>query len=239
MESDPVATTIPILVLVEGKEVGRRWPVGMTPVTIGRDADNDIVLAGRQVSRHHAQVRWTGTQFVVDDLGSKNGTFVNGLPVGPEHPLHPGDRLQVALGYAFSFMQSPVEISMPITKVERPAQPVERLRIDRASRQVWVLEKEVLPPLSPAQFTLLALLHSRVNQVVDREEIVRTVWGEKANAGVTEEAIDALVRRLRGRLADFDADFSYIVTVRGHGFRLQVEEKYPLKKAGRLPKSNV
>ncbi|HIP86892.1 MAG TPA: winged helix family transcriptional regulator, partial [Anaerolineales bacterium] len=58
-------------------------------------------------------------------------------------------------------------------------------------------------------------------RVVTREEIVAAVWPEEAKAGITEQAIDALVRRLRERLASLDPDHNYIVTVRGHGFRLE------------------
>jgi len=58
--------------------------------------------------------------------------------------------------------------------------------------------------------------------VVDREQIVDVVWPGTDGIGVTEQAIDALVRRLRDRLAELD-DFEYIVTVRGHGFRLDNE----------------
>ncbi len=46
------------------------------------------------------------------------------------------------------------------------------------------------------------------------------MWG-KAAEGVTEQALDALVRRLRDRLAEIDPDNEYIVTVRGHGLRLE------------------
>ena len=57
--------------------------------------------------------------------------------------------------------------------------------------------------------------------VVTRELIVDAVWPEAAGEGVSEQAIDALVRRLRERIAETDEEFRYIVTVRGHGFRLE------------------
>ena len=224
------------LVMVEGKEAGTRWLLDRAPLSLGRATDNRVVLSGRQVSRHHAQIRWSGAQLVVDDLGSKNGTFVNGQAVGQGHPLRPGDLLQLAVGYTFSLVEAPADMPaeapakestegdrMPADRAEherapQPAAP--RLRLDSASRQVWVLGNEVAPPLSPAQFALLHLLHSKENQVVSRDEIVTTVWGEDAEKGVSEEAIDALVRRLRRRIAKLDPNHAYIVTVRGHGFRL-------------------
>ncbi|NOZ05050.1 MAG: FHA domain-containing protein [Chloroflexi bacterium] len=215
------ATVAPVLVLIEGQGVGRRWPLTRSPVSLGRDADNDIVLTGRQVSRHHALIRWTGKEFLVADLGSKNGTFVDGVPAGEGRPLPVGATLQIALSYAFSLVEPAGEPRLPESPSRLPPRAAERLRIDPERRQVWVQGREVQPPLSPAQFSLLSLLYSRTNQVVGREEIVDAVWGEEAAGGVSEEALDALVRRLRRRLSQVDPDHAYIVTVRGHGFRLQ------------------
>jgi len=206
------------LIMVDGEETGRRWPLGEHGLTIGRAGDNDVVLAGKQVSRHHARIRWTGSHFQVEDLGSKNGTYVNGEPVTHALKLRAGDLLQLAVGYTFSLVETK-PMAEALAEVTVPPPP--RLVLDTASRRVWVHGQEIVPPLSPAQFTFLALLHSKRNQVVSREEIVQAVWGLNAQEGVTEEAIDALVRRLRRRIAKLDPNHTYIVTVRGHGFRLQ------------------
>ena len=56
--------------------------------------------------------------------------------------------------------------------------------------------------------------------MVSRYKIIETVWGEDQAVVVSEQALDALVRRLRDRLGNVDAQHSYIVTVRGHGIRL-------------------
>ena len=64
------------------------------PVTIGRLPDCDVVLADTNVSRRHAEVRRQGNGFVVVDLGSTNGTKVNGLGVR-ERRLADGDEILV------------------------------------------------------------------------------------------------------------------------------------------------
>jgi DNA-binding winged helix-turn-helix (wHTH) protein len=66
----------------------------------------------------------------------------------------------------------------------------------------------------------LALLYRRPNEVVSRADLVTTVWEDEVADGVSEQALDALIRRLRDRLAAFDPSHRYIVTVRGHGVRL-------------------
>jgi pSer/pThr/pTyr-binding forkhead associated (FHA) protein len=84
------------LEIVEGTGAGEL--VDLTgPVTIGRGRDADLVLADELVSRRHAMVTPAGPGAVVEDLGSRNGTFVNGQDIhGPAH-LEPGDQLQLGV----------------------------------------------------------------------------------------------------------------------------------------------
>jgi hypothetical protein len=73
---------------------GRRVQVTDDPVTIGRLPDCDVVLSDHNVSRRHAEVRREGAEFVVVDLGSTNGTRVNGSGV-KERRLSDGDEITV------------------------------------------------------------------------------------------------------------------------------------------------
>lgn len=82
------------LVCLVGKDRGRSFVVHDTCV-IGR-SHADVCLSGRDVSRRHARLHCTPQGLFVEDLGSANGTFVNGTAVSGRHPLMPGDRLQLA-----------------------------------------------------------------------------------------------------------------------------------------------
>jgi DNA-binding response OmpR family regulator len=93
--------------------------------------------------------------------------------------------------------------------------------MDTEAKRVWVAGQELDPPLSLAQYRLLELLYDNRSRVVSREEVVSAVWAEDESEGVSEQAIDALARRLRERIAEADPDHQYVVTVRGHGFRLE------------------
>ena len=73
---------------------GRRIPVGDEPVTIGRLPECEIVLADSKVSRRHAEVRRDSGVVVVVDLGSTNGTQVNGAGIS-ERTLNDGDAITV------------------------------------------------------------------------------------------------------------------------------------------------
>jgi len=67
----------------------------------------------------------------------------------------------------------------------------------------------------------LEALFNNQGNVVSRQELVVAVWGDLESAGVSEQALDALIRRLRDRLAAVDPTHDYLVTVRGYGLRLE------------------
>jgi hypothetical protein len=73
---------------------GRRYTLGEKPVVIGRMSDCDVVLADPRASRRHAEIQPIGHGFVLNDLGSMNGTVVNGTPVR-EHQLSDGDEIRL------------------------------------------------------------------------------------------------------------------------------------------------
>lgn len=86
-----------ILVICREGQAQETLPLPDVEVTLGREPDNDIVIADHLVSRRHAAIVPVADGHVVRDLGSTNGTWVNGRRIG-EQPVHlqPGDYL--ALG---------------------------------------------------------------------------------------------------------------------------------------------
>jgi len=103
-----------------------------------------------------------------------------------------------------------------------PPPPPPALRVDADTRRVYVRGAEAKPPLSNEQFRLLLYLYERSGKVVGREELVQHVWPDAHMEGVSEEALDALVRRVRERIVQAGGERSYIVTLRGQGFRLEI-----------------
>jgi predicted component of type VI protein secretion system len=185
---------------------------------IGRGGECDLVLPERQVSREHIRIFRSGEGYYLEDLDSKNGTWVNGKQIkATTVPLRDGDEIQIALAVKITYVGS--EATAPMMVDEMPGGSG-RLQLNRDSRRVFINGAEVDPPLSLPQYRLLELLYDGSGAVRTREEVVESVWPDAVGEGVSEQAIDALVRRLRDRLAEVDPEFQYIVTVRGHGFRL-------------------
>jgi predicted nucleic acid-binding Zn ribbon protein len=82
------------LVLRDGPDAGQRYAL-RDGLTIGRTADNDVVLAMQLVSRRHAALRRTGEGYAIVDLGSSNGTRVNGARIERSAPLRDGDTIAI------------------------------------------------------------------------------------------------------------------------------------------------
>ncbi len=207
---------IPLLIIYEGSLAGTRYPLNAERLTLGRAADCDLVFLERQISRYHAHVEQDAEGHLLRDLGSKNGTTINGTPVqGQPSRLRDGDEIVLAAVVRIGFVAG--EATLPLEGL-MDAASVAALMLDPEARRVSFGQRELDPPLSPSQFRLLELLISSAGSVVTREDVVRVVWPD-AIGGVTDQAVDALVYRLRERLTELNPDHNYVVTVRGHGFR--------------------
>ena len=83
------------LLIVEGVGRGTRFQIGRQRVGIGRSSENSVRIGDSEASRFHAAIQWQGSGFTLTDLGSANGTLLNGVRVGTS-PVVDGDQLQVA-----------------------------------------------------------------------------------------------------------------------------------------------
>jgi pSer/pThr/pTyr-binding forkhead associated (FHA) protein len=205
----------PLLIAQNGPLKGQRWILNK-PLLVGRETTCEVVITDRMVSRFHARLTPTPKGILLEDLESKNGTHRNGDPVVGQVVLQDGDIVQIALAQQFLFLTS--DATVPLGDEETQAG---KLRLDVRSRRVWVSEQLIDPPLSALQFHVLQVLYENQGQVVDRQRLVTTAWGEEQAVGVSDQALDALLRRLRDRIALIDPGHMYIVTVRGHGIRLE------------------
>lgn len=209
----------PLLVAQFGPLNGQRWSI-RNKMVIGRGSMCDIMIADRQISRQHALLTSTSNGVLLEDLNSKNGTLLNGEPLEEAVLLDDGDLLQIAFVQQFLYLSSDATLPLDADSQAPPSALSGLLRLDKRSRRVWIGDQEVLPPLSVSQFSLLEMLYENQGLVVTRADLIKTIWGEEQAVVVSEQALDALVRRLRDRLASVDPVHVYIATIRGHGLRL-------------------
>ena len=195
---------------------GPTWKLDSDEILLGREAPAAIVIDMPVVSRQHMRIKRHSKGYELLDLGSRNGTFVNGKPAGDlPIPLQDGDEIVVGGAVSLRF-HDPGET--------REGRRVGRLRgvwIDPQSREVWVDAVRLEPPLSAAQQQFLELLYSGPGKLFNREQVVEAVWPDTSSDGVSEEAIDGLLKRLRARMGEGG---KWIRVERGRGFRLAEPE---------------
>lgn len=119
------------LIVRTGPTAGRTYALEKNELTIGRDMANDIVISDPEVSRRHARIFLQGTNYVLEDLGSTNGTFVNRQRLMGPYVLRPGEvitlgehinlELEAPLADPDATMASPV--ARPPVSMPSPAQP--------------------------------------------------------------------------------------------------------------------
>ena len=91
------------LVMRSGPTVGKIFPLEKSELTIGRDTSNDIVINDAEVSRKHARLILQGGGFILEDLGSTNGSFVDGQRLMGPHALRPGELIMLGENISLNF----------------------------------------------------------------------------------------------------------------------------------------
>ena len=119
------------LVMRSGPTPGAAFTLEGDQITIGRDSTNEIVINDAEVSRRHARLTFQGGKYVLEDLGSTNGTFVNGQRLAGPRVLKSGEVVsfgeQIVLVFeatnidAGATMVSPRAAAVP--SVQRPIAP--------------------------------------------------------------------------------------------------------------------
>jgi TolB protein len=94
MTDNAESTAVPHLIVRVNEQAARQIPL-KDGLTIGRAEDNDLRLADPKVSRHHARVTREGAAWMLADLGSANGTLVDGTRLTCPHPLRHGERITI------------------------------------------------------------------------------------------------------------------------------------------------
>lgn len=115
------------LFVEQGESAGQDFALAGPTTTLGRGGENDIVLLEHGVSRQHVRIDQTPRGWMLTDLGTTNGTFVNGQPIRAHEAylLQPGDR--VAMGAAVLVAEE-VEASEPPTPHRAGLAPARKVR---------------------------------------------------------------------------------------------------------------
>lgn len=187
---------------------GRAHDLSAELTTIGRAVESEIVITSKRISRAHAQIRRQGWRVFLEDLGSTNGTFLNGERILGAVQLRDGDQIGVG----------DVQLSFHDPDVTYQDTMLPSLEVDVVAGTVRV-DRQIVT-LAPKEFDLLVFLHQRQGEVCSKDDIGSAVWPEYADGGVYDYQIENLVRRLRTKLEPDSTAPQLLLTVRGRGYKL-------------------
>ena len=191
------------------------WLIDREQFVIGRGTTAHLLIDSARISREHAIIHSEGRGYAIRDLDSRNGTFVNGARIGNTFSII-GEGDQIVLGgeIALTFHDPKA------TLIGKSIGILNGVWIDEASREVWVDSVKLEPPLSAQQFALLRLLYSAFDRVFSRPEMIAAVWPGENPLGISEEAVDSVIKRLRSRLRENPEKRDYLQVLRGQGVKL-------------------
>lgn len=138
---------VPSIEVLTGTAIGKKALLTdeIQELTIGRDPSAGFKIEEYVVSRKHARLarKWGG--FVIEDLGSKNGTFVNNKKV-TEEPLHDGDR--ISLGTIILIYRNPQEVNLKSISREIKVKEAPPIPVEAEEAKTPLLEEEAMeaPP---------------------------------------------------------------------------------------------
>jgi serine phosphatase RsbU (regulator of sigma subunit) len=145
-----------------------RFPITRDGLTIGRSRDSDILLPDVALSRKHAEIRWRDDAFFLRDLGSVNGTRLNGERIRSERRLYPGDLIRIA-DYVLAFCEEGDPLTEPTEAARLRAFPARDLASPPTPEAMGPEEMErqriVFDILSRAAGALVA--HRPLEELVD------------------------------------------------------------------------
>ena len=134
------------LAIASGPRTGEKISLTGLPASIGRQAPADIVIDMPSVSRQHARISQGAAGYMIEDLGSRNGTFVNAVRIQGPQPLANGDRVHLG---------SDLELVLVVAPVSKDATQVMRAPAGAAGATV-IMQSPALAPAAPPLLVVTA-----------------------------------------------------------------------------------
>lgn len=199
---------------------------------LGRFPHADIDLDNPFVSRRHAKIVFSESGYSIQDLGSSNGTFVDGARLGREPMLlSGGEIIEFGKGHVrakfttgFGTITVPEAAGskyVPDRKGEAPITITSRgVAVNIATREVFINGTPLVPRLTGKDFEILAFLWESMGTARSNAEIGARAWPARPEGSVSFREIGQRIYRIRRRIEPEADAPTYIETVRGFGYRL-------------------
>lgn len=213
-----MAESVKTLIVRDAAGSERVVPVDRDVITLGRDPTCTIRLESRYVSRQHARIETHGPEIVLVDLGSVNGSLLNGARVEGSAALSAGDVIAIADATIECRSEGAMDGTTLAFRRERPVPPPsDLLRVEPQAYEVWVGERLLERRLSEQEFKLLRNLYEHRDRVCTRQELGDAIWG---SGNWDPNMLHRLVHRLKEKIEPNPEKPRYVQTVPWVGYRV-------------------
>lgn len=206
----PIASNVPRLSVRDASGNEREVEIGRAPFNLGRQSDNDLVLLDNRISRRHARILKDERGYLIEDLGSRHGTFVNGERV-QSAVLKGGDQVSLGVVDSYQILFSAEDSVLPtlLEKFGRASDTAARAPAQQLQHLGLLLQMAQILNKAPALEEVLTTLVDTAMQLTDADRgllFLREGSGE----------LDLKLARGRGgvHLGSRVADYSHAVVAR-------------------------
>jgi pSer/pThr/pTyr-binding forkhead associated (FHA) protein len=98
------------LVATAGPTKGKTYPIPLDGATVGRLPEQPVYIPDERLSREHARIEFRGGQFIINDLGSRNGTALNGKLLSHPQALTSGDTIELGSSTLVITIEAPPKV---------------------------------------------------------------------------------------------------------------------------------
>ena len=215
-----------LLVAKEGPSAGKIYPLEEDEVLIGREQGSTLQIDSPGVSRKHARLTYQENQYLVEDLGSSNGTFVNGERISRPWPLKNGD--MIGIGRTVQLEYQAVLPPVSATMIESESPLAGGTMIEEVPQQTFVhsqpeaVPADVIPPPLEAQMTMVGQEVS-LPQKLTPPQLSVTIAGQAPKIYTLTNP-----RVTIGRLEDNEIVIDSRIVSRHHAYLERVQDGYVL-----------
>ena len=207
----PDLSAMPDLVALQPDVQPASFALSGDGCTFGRSVTCDIVVPRPLISRLHARIEWIDGHFQLRDLGSVNGTFLNGQPL--REPRLLAHRDVIGLGNPLALLS--------FVDPDATLLSAGKLRYDAGEMRFYLGQRPV--ELTPHQFRLLLHLYQHRGRLCPRERCAEAIWGLAFTPGNDATPLDRLISTTRLALRQVDPDARVIETRPGLGYQLAAD----------------
>ncbi len=208
-----------VLSLLVKDAAGTEWivPLDRDVLTIGRDPTCNIRIDSPYVSRQHARIEMQEGSPALVDLGSRNGSLLDGERVDGTAPLIPGNVVSIADATITCLAEAAPDGTTRFYEKPSRAGPADTLRVDAQAYEVYTGVTPLERRLSAQEFELLRFLYEHQDRVCTSQELGDAIWG---SGNWDKDMLHRLVHRLKRKVEPNPEKPRYLQTIPWIGYRL-------------------